>query len=176
MPRGRRKRPPGTFPPLPTLSCQEVSFMTFDRGLDSARLALKVGLGLAAFLAGLDKFFNLLADWEAYLSPLVASRLPISAAAFMAVVGVIEMVVGLAILTRWTRVGAYVAMVWLVFIALNLVTTGRYFDVAVRDVEMAIAAYAPARLTEAHAVSVVTVAGGSAAGQPAAPRRMSSVG
>ena len=149
--------------------------MTFDRGLDSARLALKVGLGLAAFLAGLDKFFNLLTDWEAYLSPLVASRLPISAAAFMALVGVIEMVVGLAILTRWTRDGAYIAMVWLVLIALNLVTTGRYFDVAVRDVEMAIAAYALARLTEAHAASVVAVAG-SSAGQPGAPRRMSNVG
>ena len=51
----------------------------------------------------------------------------------------------------------------------HLVTTGRFFDVAVRDVEMAIAAYAFARLTEAHAAS-----GRSAAGQPAAPRRVGS--
>jgi hypothetical protein len=127
--------------------------MTFERGLDSARLALKIGLGLAAFLAGLDKFFNILANWPGYLSPMLASLLPFSASTFMEVVGIIEMVVGLAILTRWTEIGAYIAMVWLVLIALNLVTTGHFFDVAVRDVEMAIAAYALARLTEAHAAS-----------------------
>jgi hypothetical protein len=143
--------------------------MTFERGLESARLALKIGLGLAAFLAGLDKFFNVLADWQGYLSPLVATQLPVSAGVFMGAVGIIEMVVGLAILTRWTEIGAYVAMVWLVLIALNLVTTGRFFDVAVRDVEMAIAAYALARLTEAHAAS-----GRAVAGQPAAPRRVGS--
>jgi hypothetical protein len=64
-------------------------------------------------------------------------------------VGVIEMIVGLAILTRWTRIGSYVAMVWLVLIALNLSTTGAFRDVAVRDLVMAIAAYTLARLTEA---------------------------
>lgn len=143
--------------------------MTFERGLESARLALKIGLGLAAFLAGLDKFFNVLADWQGYLSPLVATQLPVSAGVFMGAVGIIEMVVGLAILTRWTEIGAYIAMVWLVLIALNLVTTGRFFDVAVRDVQMAIAAYALARLTEAHAAS-----GRAVAGQPAAPRRVGS--
>jgi hypothetical protein len=134
--------------------------MAFDRGLDSARLALKFGLGLAAFLAGLDKFFNVLADWPGYLSPLVASHLPFSATTFMEVVGLIEMAVGLAILTRWTELGAYVAMVWLVLIALNLVTTGHFFDIAVRDVEIAIAAYALARLTEAHEASLIATAPG----------------
>jgi hypothetical protein len=99
--------------------------LTFERDLESARLALKIGLGLAAFLAGLDKFFNVLADWQGYLSPLVATRLPVGASTFMAAVGVIEMAVGLAILTKWTEIGAYVAMVWLLLIALNLVTTGR---------------------------------------------------
>jgi hypothetical protein len=63
------------------------------------------------------------------------------------------MIVGLAILTRWTRVGAWIAAAWLLLIAVNLVLTGRFFDVAVRDVEMAIAAFALARLTEAHAAA-----------------------
>jgi len=121
---------------------------TIDRGLESARLALKIGLGLAAFLAGLDKFFDLLADWSVYVSPLAKAALPVSTTTFLHVVGVVEMVVGLAILTRWTQVASYVAMVWLAAIALNLVTTGHFFDVAVRDLEMAIAAYALARLTE----------------------------
>ena len=120
-----------------------------DNRLDTARLALKFGLGLTAFLAGLDKFFNLLANWEAYLSPLAARVLPVSPTTFMYAVGIIEMVVGLAILTRFTEIGAYVASVWLVLIALNLVTTGGYFDIAVRDVVMAIASFTLARLAEA---------------------------
>jgi uncharacterized membrane protein YphA (DoxX/SURF4 family) len=119
-----------------------------DKRLDSAWWALRLGLGLGPFLAGLDKFFNLLAQWDMYLSPAVTKLLPVSGAAFMRAVGVIEMIVGLAILTRWTRIGAYVAMAWLVLIAINLVTTGNFYDLAVRDLEIAIGAYALARLTE----------------------------
>ena len=78
----------------------------------------------------------------------------------MRAVGVIEMIVGLAILTRWTRIGAYVAMAWLVAIAVNLVTTGMFFDLAVRDLEIAIGAFALARLTEVR----------EAAGEPEASR------
>jgi len=74
----------------------------------------------------------------------------------MRVIGVVEMSVGLASLTRWTREGAWVASAWLLLIAVNLVLTGRFFDVAVRDVEMAIAAFALARLTEAHAAAFGT--------------------
>lgn len=122
---------------------------TKDRGLNSAWWALRIGLGVGPFLAGLDKFFNILTDWGMYLSPTVEGLLPISGTAFMHAVGVIEMVVGLAILTRWTRLGSYVAAGWLVAIAINLVTTGMFFDLAVRDVEIAIAAYTLARLTEA---------------------------
>lgn len=120
-----------------------------DNKLDTAWWALRVGLGAAAFLAGLDKFFNLLANWEMYLNPVAERLLPVSATTFMHAVGVIEMVVGLMILTRWTRIGSYIAMVWLVLIAVNLISTGRFLDVAVRDLEMAIAAYTLARLTEA---------------------------
>jgi uncharacterized membrane protein YphA (DoxX/SURF4 family) len=119
-----------------------------DSRLNSAWWALRVGLGAAAFLAGLDKFFNLLADWQTYLNPMVERMLPVSGATFMQAVGVIEMIVGLAILTRWTRLGSYVAMLWLVLIALTLISAGKFFDVAVRDLEMAIAAYTLARLTE----------------------------
>ena len=111
--------------------------------------ALRVALGAAASLAGLDKYFNLLANWEGYLSPLATSLLPISPPAFLHVVGVVEMAVGLIILAGYTRLGGYLAAAWLVCIALSLVTTGRYIDIAVRDVAMAIAAFTLARLTEA---------------------------
>lgn len=115
----------------------------------SAWWALRLGLGLGPLLAGLDKFFNLLTDWGMYLSPWVERLLPISGGAFMRVVGVVEMIVGLAILTSWTRIGGYIAGIWLVAIAVNLMTTGMFFDLAVRDLEIAIGAYALARLTEA---------------------------
>ena len=122
--------------------------MNIDR-LTAPWWTLRVALGAAAFLAGLDKFFNLLADWPAYLSPLAEHLLPFSSSAFMHIVGVIEMAVGAAILAGFTQLGGYVAAAWLLCIAVNLVTTGRYFDVAVRDVAMAIAAFTLARLTEA---------------------------
>jgi uncharacterized membrane protein YphA (DoxX/SURF4 family) len=120
-----------------------------NKHLDSAWWALRIGLGVGPFLAGLDKFFNLLTNWEMYLSPLAQKLLPFSATSFMHIVGVIEMIVGLAILTRWTRLGSYVAMIWLIAIAINLVTTGMFFDLAVRDLEIAIGAFTLARLTEA---------------------------
>jgi hypothetical protein len=103
---------------------------------------------LGPFLAGLDKFFNLLTNWEMYLSPLAERMLPVSAAVFMRSVGIIEMIVGIAILTRWTRIGSYIASAWLLLIAINLVTTGMFFDLAVRDVEIAIGAFVLAKLTE----------------------------
>jgi uncharacterized membrane protein YphA (DoxX/SURF4 family) len=119
-----------------------------ENKLDSAWWALRIGLGVIPFLAGLDKFFNLLTNWEMYLSPMAQRLLPVSGTTFMHIAGVIEMVVGLAILTRWTRIGSYVAMLWLVAIAVELMSTGKFFDVAVRDLVMAIAAYTLARLTE----------------------------
>jgi|SRR5581483_9583466 len=125
--------------------------MTIDRKVESARQALRIAFGVVPFVAGLDKFFNLLADWPAYLSPAAQAILPVSSHTFMHVVGVVEMAVGLAILTRWTVLGAYVAAAWLVAIALNLVASGKFFDVAVRDLVMAIAAYTLAVLTEASA-------------------------
>jgi uncharacterized membrane protein YphA (DoxX/SURF4 family) len=117
--------------------------------LESTWWVLRIGLGLGPLLAGLDKFFNVLTDWGMYLSPSVAGLLPISAGAFMRTVGVIEMVVGLAILAGWTRIGGYVAAAWLLAIAVQLVSTGMFFDLAVRDVEIALGAYALARLSEA---------------------------
>ena len=120
----------------------------FDSRLDRAWWALRIGLGVGPFLAGLDKYFNLLTDWSMYTSPLVLKLLPFSGRTFMHIVGVIEMIVGLAILTKWTRLGSYVASAWLVAIAINLVSTGMFLDVAVRDIEMALAAFVLARMTE----------------------------
>ena len=120
----------------------------FDSRLDRAWWALRIGLGVGPFLAGLDKYFNLLTDWTMYTSPLVLKLLPFSGRTFMHIVGVIEMIAGLAILTKWTRLGSYVASAWLAAIAINLVSTGMFLDIAVRDLEMALAAFVLARMTE----------------------------
>jgi hypothetical protein len=116
--------------------------------LAPAYWALRIGLGLGAFLAGLDKFFGVLADWGMYLSPLAERMLPVTGATFMRVVGVVEMAVGLSLLAGFTRTGGYVTMAWLLAIAVNLLTTGMFYDLAVRDVEIALAAFTLARLTE----------------------------
>ncbi|MFA6954877.1 MAG: hypothetical protein WC538_03280 [Thermoanaerobaculia bacterium] len=108
--------------------------------------ALRIGLGASAFLAGLDKFFNILAQWDMYLGPIAGSVIPVDPALLMRVFGVVEMAVGATILFGATQVGAWVASAWLLVIAANLVTTGSFYDVAVRDVNMAIAAIALARL------------------------------
>ena len=111
---------------------------------------LRFALGLTATLAGLDKFFNVLADWGSYVSPAAAHLLPVSVGTFMGAVGVIEIAVGLTILKFAPRLGAYVASAWLLLVAMNL-AIGGHFDVAVRDVVMAIAAFAVARAVEAEA-------------------------
>jgi hypothetical protein len=110
-------------------------------------MLLRYGIGLTATLAGLDKFFYLLADWGSYVSPVAAQLLPFSTGTFMGIVGVIELAVGVAILAGLTRLGAYVASGWLIAVALNLVLAG-FYDVAVRDVVMAFAAFTLARLAE----------------------------
>lgn len=112
--------------------------------LDDVYWLLRTGLGSTAFLAGLDKFTNLLTDWEKYLAPQVEERLPVSGRTFMRGVGVIEMLVGLGILTQKPKLAGYAASAWLMGIAADLVLNGDY-DIAVRDVNMALAAYALAR-------------------------------
>ena len=119
----------------------------FNGRLNTTWWALRNGLGLAPILAGLDKYFNLLTNWEMYLSPLATKIIPVSPATFMHVVGVVEIVAGLVVLSRWTRFGAYLVMAWLIGIAINLVTTGMFYDLAVRDLEIALSAFALSQLS-----------------------------
>jgi hypothetical protein len=134
--------------------------MTTNSTIDQTWWALRLTYGLVPLLAGLDKFFGLLANWDSYLAPALAGFLPVSAGAFMRAAGIVEILVGILILTSWTRIGAYLAAVWLLLIAFNLVLTGAHFDVAVRDVAMAVGAWTLARLTEVrHPVEAVAAAG-----------------
>jgi uncharacterized membrane protein YphA (DoxX/SURF4 family) len=120
---------------------------TTQPSLESLYRPLWLTYGLVPLLAGLDKFFNLLTDWPQYLSPAVANLLPVSPQTFMYAVGIIEIVAGLLVLTRWTRLGAWIVAAWLVAIAIDLITLGLY-DIAVRDLAMAVGASTLARLAE----------------------------
>ena len=122
-----------------------------DVKIKQAWWSLRAVFGVVPVVAGLDKFLNLLTNWEQYLSPTTQRMLPFSGTDFMRIVGVIEIAVGLMILTKWTRLGAYVAAAWLTLIAVNLLSSGHYLDVAARDVALAVAAFALARLEEARA-------------------------
>ena len=123
--------------------------MLVSKELNAAYWALRIAFGLGPLLAGLDKFTNILVDWEKYLSPMAQHALPIRATSFMHIVGAVEIIVGLAILFGATRVFGYIAMIWSWCIAANLITTGTYYDIAVRDILLGLGAYALARVTEA---------------------------
>lgn len=108
---------------------------------------LKYTFGLVPIVAGLDKFTNILTDWSQYVSEGFAGMLPFDAGTFMIIVGIIEIVAGILVLTK-TKIGAYVVAGWLVAIALTLILSWSYVDVAVRDIVMAIAAFSLAKLSE----------------------------
>jgi uncharacterized membrane protein len=103
------------------------------------------GFTVAPILAGADKFFHLLCDWDKYLAPQVANMLPFSGHTFMLIVGVIEIAAGIGVMLA-PRIFAYVVSAWLVGIILNLLIAGAYFDVALRDLGLALGALALGRL------------------------------
>ena len=98
-------------------------------------------------VAGADKFTNLLAQWDVYLNPLALRIVPVSASTFMHLVGVIEIVAGILVFVK-PRIGGYVVMGWLLAIALQLIVSGQYLDIAVRDMVIALSgAWVLARLS-----------------------------
>lgn len=106
---------------------------------------LRLTFGLVPIVAGLDKFTNLLTNWSDYLGSLKSS-IPLEAATFMKIVGIIEIAAGIIVLIR-PLIGAYIVMAWLTLIALELIIGTHFYDVAVRDLVMAISAFTLAQLT-----------------------------
>jgi hypothetical protein len=118
---------------------------------DKARQAfriLHVGFVVAPILAGLDKFFEVLVDWDRYLAPAVTDVLPVSGHSLMLAVGVIEIAAGVLVAFR-PRIGGYVVAAWLWAIIINLLVAGDHFDIALRDFGLSLGALALARLAEA---------------------------
>jgi len=120
---------------------------TTNQTVRSVWTILRFTFGLVPIVAGLDKFTDLLTNWDMYLHPGIASMLPFSPHLFMQIVGVIEIIAGIIVLVR-PVIGGYIVMAWLIGIALQLIASGKYFDVAVRDLVMSISALSLARLSK----------------------------
>jgi uncharacterized membrane protein YphA (DoxX/SURF4 family) len=116
------------------------------RPAHQAYLILHIGFAVLPILAGLDKFFHLLVDWDKYLAPVVVNALPFSGHTFMLIVGVIEIVAGLIVAVR-PRIGAYIVMLWLWGIIVNLLLCANFYDIALRDFGLSLGALALARLS-----------------------------
>ena len=112
-----------------------------------AFLLLRTVFTVAPVIFGLDKFTNLLTDWTMYLAPIVTDVVPLPAQTIMYVVGVVEIVAGLAVALR-PRFGSLLVAVWLLGIIINLLVLGSFFDIALRDFGLLVGALALNRLAQ----------------------------
>ena len=113
-----------------------------------AFLLLRTVFTVAPIVFGLDKFTNLLTDWTMYLAPVAMSVVPLPAQTLMYIVGVVEVVAGLAV-ALLPRFGSALVAVWLLGIIINLLVLGSFFDVALRDFGLLVGALALNRLSPA---------------------------
>ena len=120
------------------------------RNAKQAFQILRFAFTVAPILAGLDKFFHLLVNWDKYLPGVVANASPIPAHTLMLVVGVIEIVAGIGVALK-PRIFAYVVAAWLAVIIINLLLIPGYFDIALRDLGLLLGALALGQLSQQYA-------------------------
>lgn len=132
-------------PPASSVASVSTSILKADPARQAFML-LRTVFTIAPIAFGLDKFFNILTDWPHYLAPIVTDIVPITGQQFMYVVGVVEIVAGLLVLFK-PRWGALIVAIWLAGIIINLLVYPGYFDVALRDFGLFVAAIALFRLT-----------------------------
>ena len=118
-----------------------------NQTLKSVFLLLKLTFGIVPIVAGIDKFTDILDNWDAYVNPSIAGMLPVTPHVFMMIVGVIEIIAGALVLAK-PGIGGYVVAGWLTLVALTLIASMSALDVAVRDLVMAIAAFSMARIAK----------------------------
>lgn len=119
-----------------------------DRAYQAFRILQFVFI-IAPILAGLDKFFYLFADWSKYIAPMALQILGGHDRLFMAIVGIIEIVAGIGMVFK-PRVFAYIVSLWLLLIIINLIMSGNYYDIALRDVGLMLSAFALGRLSKVY--------------------------
>ena len=125
--------------------------LNFDNPLGQAFWIMRVIFTVAPILFGLDKFFNLMVKWTDYLAPWIPGLLHVSPQTFMYGVGVVEICAGILV-GLWPRYFAYVVMLWLWGIIVNLLSMGEYYDIALRDFGLSMGALTLARLAYIYAL------------------------
>ena len=120
--------------------------MDKEANINLARNLLRLTFGLLPIITGLDKFFNILVQWDAYLMPELAAVLPLYT---MKIFAVLEIIAGVLVLNRkTTRVGAGLVFAWLLAVTLQISLIGIY-DIALRDLALALGALALIKLARA---------------------------
>lgn len=121
-----------------------------DSELNALAQFMRIAIGAGTIVAGADKFTHLICDWDKYLSPRAERMVPVRGSTFMKLVGIVEIAVGAGILVRKTSsISSYAAAGWLACIAGNLLTHPvNYKDIAIRDLHMAIEAFALGKLAQ----------------------------
>ena len=138
-----------------TLDPREASFSsTFAERLKNdpayqAFLLMRIAFTVAPILFGLDKFFNVMVDWERYLAPWINDIVPGTASTAMHLVGIVEIVAGIFVALK-PRYGAYVVAAWLGGIIVDLLTYSGYYDIALRDFGLMLGALTLARLASVY--------------------------
>ncbi len=125
--------------PAPEVHIEAVGFQR--RPAYAAYRLLQLGFVVAPILAGADKFFHLMTNWDMYLAPSIEKLLPVSGHTFMLIAGAIEIVAGLLVAVL-PRIGGFVVSAWLCGIIVNLLLVPGFYDVALRDLGLAIGACA----------------------------------
>lgn len=107
---------------------------------------LKYIFVIVPIVAGLDKFTNILTQWDQYINPSIADMLPFSAPVFMTIIGVVEIIAGVIVLKN-SYIGGMIVAAWLALVAISMLISG-YADIAVRDLVMATTAFSMAKLSQ----------------------------
>lgn len=118
-----------------------------DMSLRGAWNALRFTYGIGFVVLGVDKFFNFITDWQIYLWQELPTAFGVDATMLVYAAGVVEIVAGLAILSRFARAGGYILGTWLLLVVANLVLRGNFWEVAISQLMIAVGAYTFAQLT-----------------------------
>lgn len=116
-----------------------------DKGYQAFRI-LQFVFVVAPILAGLDKFFGTMTDWTHYIAPQVSTAIQHHDKEFMQLVGIVEIIAGIGVALK-PRIFSYIVFLWLAGIIVNLVLTHQYYDIALRDLGLCLAALALGRLS-----------------------------
>jgi len=120
-----------------------------DKGYAAFR-TLQVAFVVAPIVAGFDKFFNVLTTWSQYLSPFVINLVGGHSEGFMMFAGIVEIIAGIGVLLK-PRIFAFIVSIWLIGVIINLLMTGMYFDIALRDVGLLLGSFALGLLSQKYA-------------------------